>query len=228
MRIDASRAWGGYAAVMTGMAAWLALGGAAEDRARLSVLDVERINVREPDGKLRMVIASSKRMPGIIIDGRDHPHPTRTEGGMLFYNDEESENGGLIFDGRIRNGQPTNGGSLTFDRWHQDQTVQLFTDEKGAKRRAGVIVNDHPDGPMDIAATTRAMALPEPARSAAFRHANVEFQQRAYLGRKADGSSQLELGDAAGRPRLRLQVTADGRPSIALLDAGGRVTRTIE
>ncbi len=48
MGIDGSRAVGAYAAVMTLTAAWLALTGVAVP-ARFTTIDVQRINVREPD-----------------------------------------------------------------------------------------------------------------------------------------------------------------------------------
>ena len=57
---------------------------------------VHRINVVEPDGTLRMVISNHAQLPGIIVHGRERPFD-RPQAGMLFYNDEGSENGGLIF-----------------------------------------------------------------------------------------------------------------------------------
>jgi hypothetical protein len=73
----------------------------------------------------------------------------------VAHNDQGDENGGLVFDGGMKNGKLTNGGSLTFDRWHQDQTLQLVSTEDGRDRRAGLVVNDRPDAPMDIAAGLR-------------------------------------------------------------------------
>ncbi len=228
MRLDPSRAIGAYAAVATLAVAWLALGGVAPDPGRFKTIDVERINIREPDGTLRLAIASHARMPGIVIGKTEYPHPNRPDAGMIFYNNEGAENGGLVFDGGLKDGKPTNGGSLTFDRWHQDQTIQLTSTEDGARRQAALIVNDRPDGPMDFAAAAAIVAMPEgPTRDAAARAGNFVAKQRAYLGRQRDGASALVLRDAAGRPRLRLQVAADGTSGIDFLDADGRVTRQV-
>jgi hypothetical protein len=82
-----------------------------------------------------MTISNHARIPGVIIAGKEHPNPNRTEAGMIFYNDQGDENGGLIFDGGMKNGKPTNGGSLTFDRYHQDQTIQLVSSEDGVDHR---------------------------------------------------------------------------------------------
>ncbi len=120
MGIDGSRAVGAYAAVMTLTAAWLALTGVAAP-ARFTTTDVQRINVREPDGTPRLAISNHALIPGIIVGAKEYPHPNRPEAGMIFYNDQWIENGGLVFDGGLKNGKPTNGGSFTFDRYRQDQ-----------------------------------------------------------------------------------------------------------
>jgi len=228
MRIDPSRAIGGYAAVMTLATAWLALAAVSPAATRFDTIDVQRINVREPDGTLRLAIANHAQIPGIIIGGKEYPHPNRTEAGMIFYNDQGDENGGLVFDGGLKNGKPSNGGSLTFDRWHQDQTLQLVSTEDGRDRRAGLVVNDRPDAPMDIAAGLRMRTMkPGPERDALIARAGLTNARRAWLGRSEDGSVALVLSDPAGRPRLTLGVGKDGVPSVELRDAAGKVTRTL-
>ncbi len=66
-------------------------------------------------------------MPGLIMGKQEYARPDRPQAGMLFYNDHGDENGGLIFSGGLVNGKANNGGSLTFDRYHQDQTLQLLS-----------------------------------------------------------------------------------------------------
>src|ERR671917_152578 len=60
-------------------------------------IDVERINIVEKDGKLRMVISNQERQhPGIVngkIIKREHPRPP----GMIFFNHLGDEMGGFIF-----------------------------------------------------------------------------------------------------------------------------------
>lgn len=69
---------------------------------QFDVIQVHRIDVVEPDGTLRMVISNKNRLPPVIVKGKEHPEfgEPRPQAGMLFYNDEGSENGGLIFGGR--------------------------------------------------------------------------------------------------------------------------------
>lgn len=208
------------------MAALFALTGAA--RTPPPVLDVERINIREPDGTLRMVLSGAAREPGIIIAGREQPHPTRRSAGILFYNAEGTENGGLIFDGRrTPGGTAQSSGSLTFDRYRQDQVVQMQADEDGADRRAGLVVNDQPDRPIDFAAIQRARSLPPAQQAAALAAANAATTRRVFVGRTREGASELQLRDARGNSRLLLRVDAAGRATITFLDADGHPRRTI-
>jgi len=60
---------------------------------------VQRVNVVEPDGTLRMIISNHAKLPGIIVRGKEERFD-RPQAGLLFYNDVGSENGGLIFGGR--------------------------------------------------------------------------------------------------------------------------------
>ncbi len=229
-KIDLSRAVGAYAAVLTiGFGAFLLLGAGGLHSGRFQQLDVERINIREPDGTLRMTISSHARMPGLIIGKDEYARPDRPQAGMLFYNDEGAENGGLIFSGGLVGGKPSNGGSLTFDRYHQDQTLQLLSVEEGQDRRAGLYVNDQPDEVADYASLNRIMAMPDgPAKSTAFQAAHIGGVQRAWLGRAADKSSQLVLRDGQGKKRLVLRVSESGDPLIQFLDPEGRVLRTLQ
>lgn len=226
---DWSRAIGAYAAVLTVGLAALVLTGAGKERAtHFSEIDVERINIREPDGTLRMTIAGHGRMPGLIMGKQEYPRPDRTQAGMLFFNDAGEENGGLIFNGGLVNGVPNNGGSLTFDRWHQDQTLQMLSVEEGQNRYAGVYVNDQPDKAADYASLPRLFAMPDgPAKGAAFQAAGMGGTPRAFLGRAVDKSSQLALRDGQGHKRLVLKVAENGDASIEFLDAAGKVERTM-
>src|SRR5688572_29348542 len=92
----------GYSAVVTtlmaGAFATQAISG--PNSQALGEIDVERINVREKDGTLRLVISNTDKMPGIIHKGTNYPHPNRRTAGMLFFNEEGTENGGLTFGGR--------------------------------------------------------------------------------------------------------------------------------
>src|ERR1041384_7642215 len=83
-------------------------------------IDVERINVVEKDGRLRMVISNEARQHPGIANGkpikRDGPRPP----GMIFFDQTGDEMGGFIFGD---NGGKGHFGSLTFDKVRNDQAI---------------------------------------------------------------------------------------------------------
>jgi hypothetical protein len=203
----------------------------ATDKTAFKEIDVERINVREADGTIRLVISNTQRLPGIIVKGKEQPHPNRSGASFLFFNEEGTEVGGLTYGGGMRNGVPTSGGHLSFDRYEQDQVIQLTQNETGARRMAYLQITDRPDKPMDFAGIAQAMARPEAEREAAFKKVidggSIGGKTRVRLGRDPDSNSSLALHDAEGRPRMILQVKPDGAASIQFLDENAKVVRTV-
>lgn len=72
MRIDATRLLVAYAGVLTLGLAATAVIAAAPRRAAFDVIDVQRINIREPDGRLRMVLSNRANFPGAIVEAERH------------------------------------------------------------------------------------------------------------------------------------------------------------
>jgi hypothetical protein len=219
-----------YAGVLTAVFAVTVLGGfvAAPKKLALDELQVHRIDVVEPDGTLRMVISDKARFPGAIIKGRESPYE-RPTAGMLFYNDEGTETGGLTFAGyRDKDGKVRSAVHLSFDRYMQDQVLALdAADNPDGSSRTGLEMMDRPDYPIteliDLMARTR--GLPKAQQEAAMRAFRVDHpapHRRLVMARQPDGSVMLGLNDAQGRPRLELEVASDGTPSIRMLDADGK------
>ena len=228
MRIDGRGRSGGYAAVMTLATMWLALGG---DRARR---DAVRHDRRRADQRARTRRHATARdfQPRAHsrsdLRRQEYPNPNRTEAGMIFYNDQGDENGGLVFDGGLKNGEPTNGGSLTFDRWRQDQTLQLVSTEDGADRR---VASDRQRSPRHAARFRCDGPLASDETGSGARRADREGRVRQRSPRLAGPHrgrhGRAGLSDPQGRPRLTLGVGKDGEPSVELRDAAGKVTRTL-
>src|SRR5712692_11552881 len=83
-------------------------------------IDVERINIVEKDGKLRMVISNEARQHPGIVDGKIIERKGQRPPGMIFFNHLGDEMGGLIFGDNGGNGHF---GSLTFDKVRNDQVI---------------------------------------------------------------------------------------------------------
>ena len=201
-------------------------------------IDVGRINIREPDGTLRLIISNREQFPGAPWKGGEVPRPDRKSfAGMLFVNDEGTENGGLIQKGVIGpDGKVSAGLSLTFDRFRQDQAIQLLHAEEGGRVRSMLTINDETDSTqLDVMQRSERMKAIRSLDPAARRIAIQEMRDknqlpnnRVLLGTTADGASALSLADAQGRPRLLMMVTASGKPSVQLLDDNGKIDKVIE
>ena len=224
------RCLGIYAGILTlAVATALVTGAASGSKASFEEIDVQRLNLREPDGTLRYVLSSSARFPGAIIKDKEYEHP-RPQAGMLFYNDEGSEVGGLIFAGaKDAEGRVMSGGSLTFDRYEQDQIVQIMgLDQGGERTLAGMQVSDRPSRSIavDFEEKDTLEAMPEDERKALMatrRAENHHGAGRLFVGRNGGGDATLMLSDAGGKPRMQLKVTPDGAASIDFLDEQGEV-----
>jgi hypothetical protein len=207
-------------------------------RTRFTEIDVERINVVEKDGKLRLTISNAERLPEPIIGGKSYPLRGGTgagSGGMIFFNDEGNENGGLAYAGhKTATGYRANG-HLTFDQFDQDETVSFSYTDVDGRARAGFTIADRSNIPIKIFADSAMafQALPDgpektrrlqQLRDSAVGEAG-KSTLRVFVGKTPDRSSVLLLADPAGRPRMRLTVDSTGAPAMDFLDETGRTVR---
>ncbi|MBM4187522.1 MAG: hypothetical protein FJ206_09440 [Gemmatimonadetes bacterium] len=88
-------------------------------KAKFSEIDVERINIVEPNGHYRMVLSNRSRSIGPIAYGKPFGYPGGTRPGIIFFNDEGTETGGLTFGGKTENGRFQGSGHLSFDQYNQ-------------------------------------------------------------------------------------------------------------
>jgi len=193
-----------YSTVLTTLlAAFTMTGAAAAKVQRFDEIDVHRVNVREPDGTLRLVISNHARLPGVTVQGKESPAVDRPYAGLLFYNDEGTENGGLVFGGhRKANGEVVDAGvALSFDRYGaSSQFVQLAGVQDSKNHIVGLTLSET-----------------EPTGN----------RRRLFLGHDKEGVASVSLMDRNGRKRIVLQVTPDGTPSILFLDADGKVVNQL-
>ena len=145
MRVNGQQFLLVYSSVLSAVLGTVLLTGAKPPKTQtFDEIQVHRINVVEPNGTLRMVISNHAKLPGVIVKGNERPPSDRPQAGMIFYNDEGSENGGLIFGGR-RNEKGEvvdSGGSLSFDKYGADEIVQLAGVDDKNDRFAGLAVSD--------------------------------------------------------------------------------------
>jgi hypothetical protein len=198
-------------------------------------IDVERINIVEPDGKLRLVISNRPRSIGPIYKGKPFGYKGGSRPGIIFFNDEGTENGGLTLTGkRGPDGKYRASTHMSFDQFDQDQIVVLNYSDENGNRQAGLTFSDRTDKPIiDFVNEMDSInKLPDsPTKTEALRR----FQQpirdgvvmaapRVFIGRDRAKASALRLYDPMGRPRLVLRVDSLGSPQLEFLDDSGHVT----
>ena len=201
-------------------------------------ITVHRINIVEPDGTPRMILAAKARFPGQFIHGKETARPDRNDSaGAIFINDEGTENGGLLFGGyKAKDGEFHSFVHLSFDEYESDQTLSLDAQQDGNDRFSLVGLNDMPsqDYTAEERATRaalRAMAA-GPAKMQALRsfriaHPNVGQKPRIQLIRSNRGEATLRIADAVGNNRIEIGVDAKGNPSLVFLDSNGKVIQRL-
>src|SRR5437867_12232471 len=119
---------------------------------RFDEIEVQRINIVEKDGRVRLVIANADRQAVTVIGGKEILPNRKREAGLIFFNDEGDENGGLTYGGRTENGVARASAGLSFDQYQQDETVTLRYSQTGKERRAGLTIADRPEASIAAAA----------------------------------------------------------------------------
>ena len=135
-----------YSGVLTLVLCVTLLTAFSGDRVRFEEIDVERINVVRSDGSLALVIANPDKYPGAVFGGTEYPEHLSAgraaTAGLLFYNDRGDEVGGLGWRQSETDSSYTAGAGLTLDQHRQDQVVQVFYNDRGDSRAAGLEVWD--------------------------------------------------------------------------------------
>lgn len=232
-----ARFWQGFSLALT--LVLIAIGGdslysilaQSDGKQRVTEIDVERINIVEADGTVKLVIANRERAPDQVREGQSRPRAADNKSpGITFFDDAGDEAGGLKIRGDRRAG-PSARRHLMFDQHRGDQVLGLISEDSESGRMAGLTVWDRPDMPLQevIDRYEKALAAPPgPERDRLvtdFEACCLGFgQQRLFVGKSRNRDATLGLSDARGRERLRLVVTADGDARIEFLDEVGRPT----
>ena len=172
---------------------------APTDKPRFTEIDVERLNVVEPDGQLVLSMANTARLPQPILDGKV-VNTSRTGPGLIFFDGKGWEVGGLIYGTNQKGDTGTAYAHLSFDQYHGDQVVYLHHegDSQGSRNSSGLHVVDREPG---------------------MQGKGIE---RVFVGSLND-HALIRLRDLAGRDRIRLVVDPAGDARLEILDASGKV-----
>lgn len=242
VRINGQKLLATYAGVLSlGVTAALLSGFTSQGNARFDTITVQRINVVEPDGKLRMVLTNNNRIPGIVVNGHEYAdygkRKASTAAGILFYDAQATESGGLTFGGlKNQQGQISRFGHFSFDRYNQDQMLTISAADDGTNHRAEIRFIDQPNWPIQeyLDLLDSIQHLPPAEQQAAIEEfakthppaAGVRtlLSNQNYPQSPGDTRNTFNLRDDQGRERARMTVAQDGTPSLEFLDTAGNVT----
>jgi len=190
-------------------------------------LTARRINIVEPDGQLALAISDNANQHPGRMNGKDLPKRPRGAG-MIFFNTEGDECGGLVYDGTKKEA----GMVLSIDQYKNDQIMQLqYQQDSGASltRSYGFKLWDRSDrftfqnelDYFDSLQNLHDTAALRKGADSLIKSGSLGVE-RLFLGRTKDGNTGLFLRDDKGIPRLRICVSKDNRPLIQVLDDNGQ------
>jgi hypothetical protein len=196
----------------------------ALQKASFREIDAQRINIVDSNGALRMVISNPRQqhpgaMEGKTMSKRDRP------AGLIFFNDEGDECGGLVFDGNKNEA----GMAYSIDQYKNDQVMQLqYNEDNAANHRArsyGLKIWDRNDkfGLSDLIRLDDSL---QKLHDTALYHdvfrritaAGLMGAERLFLGRTPAKQVGLFIRDDKGRPRIEIALDSQNNVLFRALD----------
>lgn len=204
-------------------------------RQKYEVIDVERINIVEKDGTLRLAISNLDRSPGVVIDGKYFKSREGKRPGMIFFNDNGDECGGMTWQSHEEDGDISAGSGLMFDQYNQDQTVGIRYSQRNEKRTSGLMVWERPildqEGLDFLKKLSDIELMPDsPEKTAALKDFREQALKRGisgalriFVGRDTENEAAVKINDTNGKTRIILSVDGSNEPSLEFLDEEGNV-----
>ncbi|MDL5511158.1 hypothetical protein QSE00_04985 [Arenibacter sp. M-2] len=158
-------------------------------------MDAERINIKDKNGKNRIVISNMDNIPPPIINGKTFQRAVNPAG-IIFYDKNGDERGGIA----ITDNETTNLNAIALDYQNADAVGVLAQDNKEDNYfKAGLIINDK-----DLSG--------KPGHN--INRINLITE---------NGNAALIMKDANEIPRIILKVDSLGNPSIEMFNKNGNV-----
>ena len=201
-------------------------------------LTAKRINIVESNGQPRLVLSNVEKSPANLNHGKPFGIPGGNRGGLIFYDDEATECGGLVFSGRKdSSGKYFASGHFSFDQYNQNQVLYLqYLDDNG-DRKTGLYVDDwhnNPSYPEFRRTYKETEKLPNgPERDAKLKqllepvNGDPAFAHRVFIGKDANKSALINLADGKGKTRIQLIVDSSGDAKINFMDETGKVVYSL-
>ncbi|TGD58891.1 hypothetical protein [Flavobacterium humi] len=207
--------------------------------AKFGEIDVERINIVEKDGTVKMILTNVDKFPnsGEKVNNRLVTENRKKRSGMLFFNEEGIECGGFIYDGQKNANGHSSGLSLTYDQYDGDQVMQLLNQDykEGNKRTvaSSLVFNDRPteesqEKSMKIMKELEILGQTDPqATKKKYKEYAAQgligSTTRVMLGKTKSQNNGLFLFDDKGMPKAMFYVDKDNKAKLDFYDDNGNV-----
>lgn len=188
----------------------------SSDRQKFREIDVERINVVEKDGTLKLVISNTERQHPGMAEGKEMTQRERPAG-MIFFNGAGDECGGLVYEADKKEA----GMVFSVDQYRNDQIMQLQysqrTEGSDKQRSYGLKLWDRPED-FTLARTNKVVdslqALNDKAafdkEIARLEKAGKFGTERLFIGKTKNGDVGLFIRDEKGVPQIEIYVDKTG------------------
>jgi hypothetical protein len=207
-----------------------------KEKISIEELDVKRINLLSEEGALRMVLSNESRQHPGRVNGKEMPKRDRPAG-ILFFNTEGDECGGLIYYGNNTDGETESGMSFTMDQYHNDQVIQILNSEyyngKENEISRGISINDIPLG-LNLDETMDKYEQYSKIEDATVRDEKIKelfekegSKRRLFMGKTSSDKTGLFLADEDGNYRLKIYVDKQGNACFETINDDGSVKNHI-
>ncbi|RDI39929.1 hypothetical protein [Falsibacillus pallidus] len=198
---------------------------------KMTELELEKLNIVDKQGTVRMTLFNQDHIPPALMDGEDILPGHRDDNpfaGIMFFNNEGDECGGMIFGNeRDEEGNYRASASMTFDQYKQDQVVQMMYIDDNGERHYGFNIFDRPDvslkQQLDETKEIEESHLDDEAKAEAIDQVWKGSTQRAFMGKNKKGEVSVKLMDSKGKDRIRMVVDENDIPRMEFLDGEGNV-----
>jgi len=194
---------------------------------KFGTIDVERINVVEKNGDLKLVISNSEQQHSGVINGKALPKRQRPAG-MIFFNSMGDECGGLIYDAMDKEA----GLVLSVDKYGDDQVMQLQYSENTElkKRKYGLQLWDFPKEDTFDVRMSRFNEISKLKTKKEKQQAYLKMQkdsllsnERMFVGKKINNELGIFINDNTGKPRIKIYIDKNNKPKMEFLNEEGKL-----
>ncbi|MCL6220888.1 hypothetical protein [Zunongwangia pacifica] len=193
-------------------------------------ITTERLNIVGKDGNKYVVLSNPEKQALATINGKpiDSEQTERNVAGLLFFNEDGDEIGGLTYGIDSTDSYQL----LTFDQRKNDQIMTLRKDEyleNGKwKKRYGLLLQERSEKQSDVIISE--LNNIRKIKDSIFREKEYDkfynnpenlAPQRLFIGRTYSENVGLFLMDKNNKPRLQIYLDEDGEPHIESFDKNG-------